>query len=437
MARRVHPDFDVPDPSDIKKELEEEVAGPLEAKIGEASLKVDETIGTLAAPFEVVRAARDKLLAAAQQVELPSSESLLAPLVSARTAVEKFAAVAKEEVPARMDEIVAATPTGKAASDEGYFTAICYYLPLAVLFCINAPLGVLTAISSLPAMPSDPLANLSATVAASPGVGSALDTGAELLNSGAGLLNSSTLQLFNSTLGFNSTAIPDLNSSLLNSSAAADAAEAAAEAAAGTAEAAGGATDWLTPFVMPVFTQLVLLILQLILTHLATAKRTVLAMINGAIGGIEAKLNKRINGRVYRVRGRRGACVVPIQAQHAHMDRRVASAIDDAFGAALPAVRAQLDDFVATAKAGITKGEKAVEMAMDVSKLTEAARAAQAKVEAAATEGAEKVQARVEESKAKLHASRDKMEKRIQKAAAVADTLDGGVPSFGAVKSLF
>ena len=25
MARRVHPDFDVPDPSDIKKELEEEV----------------------------------------------------------------------------------------------------------------------------------------------------------------------------------------------------------------------------------------------------------------------------------------------------------------------------------------------------------------------------------------------------------------------------
>ena len=105
MARRVHPDFDVPDPSDIKKELEEEVAGPLEAQIGEASLKVDETIGTLAAPFEVVRAARDKLLAAAQQVELPSSESLLAPLVSARTAVEKFAAVAKAEVPARMDEM--------------------------------------------------------------------------------------------------------------------------------------------------------------------------------------------------------------------------------------------------------------------------------------------------------------------------------------------
>ena len=50
---------------------------------------------------------------------------------------------------------------------------------------------------------------------------------------------------------------------------------------------------------MPVLTQLVLLVLQLILTHLATCKRAVLGVVNGAIGGVEAKLNKRINGYVH------------------------------------------------------------------------------------------------------------------------------------------
>jgi len=401
LARRVDPDFDVPDPSDLKTKLDEEVVGPLEAQIAAANQKVDETLGNLAKPFEQVRAARDKLLATAQQLELPSSEGLLAPLVSARTTVEQFAAVAKKEVPARMDQIVAATPTGKAASDEGYFTALCYYLPLAILFCLNAPLGVLTALSSLPTAPSEPLAALSAALAAAPGVGSALDSGAQLLNY-------STLQLTssvpNSTSLLNSTAIPGLPS-------AATAAEAAAEAASTAAEAAGGATDWLMPFVMPVFMQLVLVVLQLVLTHLATCKRAVLAVVNGAIGRIESKLNERINGRV-------------------------TSAIDDAFGAAMPAVRAQLDDLVATAKAGISKGEAAVEMAMDVTRLTEAAHAAQAKVEGAAAEGAQQVQARVEEGQTQLGTAREDMEARIKKAAAAADALDGS--SFGSkVASLF
>ena len=116
------------------------------------------------------------------------------------------------------------------------------------------------------------------------------------------------------------------------------------------------------------------------------------------------------------------------------MDRRVTSAVDDAFGTALPAVRVQLDEFVATANAGIAKGETAVEIAMDVSRLTATARAAQAKVEADAAEGAQQVQARVEESQAKLHTSRDNMEERIKKAAAVATALGG---SFGSAASLF
>ena len=115
----------------------------------------------------------------------------------------------------------------------------------------------------------------------------------------------------------------------------------------------------------------------MLLAWYVTRKPVVLKLVNTAIGGVEAKLNDDINARV-----REG--------------------VEEAFGEALPKVRAKLDEFVSTAKAGIAKGEKALEMAVGVDKLTEAAEVAKAKVEAAASEGAEKVLQCVEESRAKL-----------------------------------
>ena len=143
-----------------------------------------------------VNAARDKMLAVVEKFDLPTADSLLAPLVEARTAVQALAAKAKEkvrhaahitppahatidlcvplrcsaallppcaallhccpaaplphcsarlccsaacacaltrvfwQVPAKMDEVIAATPTGKAVSDEQYFRLVCVHLPL-------------------------------------------------------------------------------------------------------------------------------------------------------------------------------------------------------------------------------------------------------------------------------------------------------------------
>ena len=178
----------------------------------------------------------------------------------------------------------------------------------------------------------------------------------------------------------------------------------------------------------------------MLLAWYVTRKPVVLKLVNTAISGVEAKLNDNINTRV-----REG--------------------VEEAFGEALPKVRAKLDEFVSTAKAGIAKGEKALEMAVGVDKLTDAAEAAKAKVEAAASEGAEKVLQRVEESRAKLRcshaprsvalmrrgpsltpcarplgggrASRDQMEERIKKSAATVKAMDDPVAAIGQMKSLW
>ena len=92
-------------------------------------------------------------------------------------------------------------------------------------------------------------------------------------------------------------------------------------------------------------------------------------------------------------------------------------------------MKAALDEFVTTVRGGIAKGEKALEMAVGVDDLTDLATAAKAKVEAAASEGAEAVKAKVEEVQAKLKASRDEMEARIKKSAATVNALDFDDPA--------
>ena len=61
-----------------------------------------------------------------------------APLLRCPTALQGCAAPLRVpaltrvfwQVPAKMDEVIAATPTGKAVSDEQYFRLVCVHLPL-------------------------------------------------------------------------------------------------------------------------------------------------------------------------------------------------------------------------------------------------------------------------------------------------------------------
>ena len=446
-----------------------------------------------------------------------------------------------------MDEVIAATPTGKAVSDEQYFRLVCVHLPLLarrpdrtlraahaapaprrphhhtlragptphdwshahspravlprplapsgslfprllsptparrpsrrlhqVLFCLNAPAAISTALGNIPAPPVT-TAELGATVSAAAS-SAAATAGAAAATATAGVGAAATAAIDASA----AAAVDTLPTGGVDFRMLSEA-----------AEAEGGGFS-LLPFVMPVVVQAALLALQvnhpllllssqhhltntaalaaattttsllslclspltpsplspprpaslqMLLAWYVTRKPVVLKLVNTAIGGVEAKLNDNINARV-----REG--------------------VEEAFGEALPKVRAKLDEFVSTAKAGIVKGEKALEMAVGVDKLTDAAEAAKAKVEAAASEGAEKVLQRVEESRAKLRcshaprssvaltrrgpsltpcarplgggrASRDQMEERIKKSAATVKAMDDPSAALGQMKSLW
>lgn len=243
-VRKVKPDFDVPDPSDLPKEVSSEVKTPMLALIKEAEDTIDGLVDTLKPPFAKVNDARDQLKGAASSLEIPNADAVMDPLKAILGTVKEFVQTAKEQVPTIMEDLLGSTLPGKVMTSEFHFNAVFVALPLFVSFCINMPVAVMAALRNATEIPepSDETA-----VADSPG---------------ANTTNSTTLDGW----------LPNVP--------------------------AGQEMDALKPYYMPAVSQLILIATQIFLALLLTAKRIACRMANSGISSFETKLNNQINQRI-------------------------------------------------------------------------------------------------------------------------------------------
>lgn len=238
QARKIYPDFDIPDPSDLPKQIEELVRKPMKAMSEEAGGKVDALLDTLKPPFDAVKQAQQQVKGFASSLDIPNADAVLEPLNSSVGDIKDTAAKIKGEVPAKMDDLLSSTTIGTLMTSQWHFRMAFVVLPVLVFLILNLPVAVLTALHS---MPSDPPQNLREhphhkTFAAPTG------------------------WLPNTKKGFE--------------------------------------MEVLKPYYMPAVSQLISTILQLLLTLLLTQVPVACKLLNWAISSFDASLNGHINQRI-------------------------------------------------------------------------------------------------------------------------------------------
>jgi len=397
MARKVDPDFDVPDPNDLKGEIDAEVA-PIERKLGEASAAIDAQMATLTEPFSKVAEAHSSLTKLVDSFAVPSADSVLAPLRSVRASVQSAVSGAKVEVPTAMDEVIATTPTGRAASDSAYFTLVCVYAPLAAIILLNGTAALVTALSAMPA---------SATAAASSAAG--------LLPSETAVSDVTADSAAVTSIEMPSVAVPSMDLSSVDGSSSQVPSVDVSPVELPLDEMSSppiGLFAAFAPYVKPVLVQAVLLAIQMVLTFLMTRKPVIVGTVNVAICGVEEELNGRIN-------------------------TSIKAAVTKIFGEALDVVRAKAAALVDSLRGSISAGEMALTNAASVESLAKVAAEAQAQVEAAAKQQVDAVMKEVEEAQGRVQHSRELMEGRIKEASEAANAFSDPSKALGAIGDKF
>merc|ERR1712217_827161 len=103
---------------------------------------------------------------------IPDPKDLKKPLDGCEAMIDEFVEKAKREVPEKLDELADVTLVGRIATDEILFNRLAVLLPMAVLFALNAPVALLQVLATLqdatgsmseaePALANDPLPDTS------------------------------------------------------------------------------------------------------------------------------------------------------------------------------------------------------------------------------------------------------------------------------------
>eukprot|EP00930_Biecheleria_cincta_P063018 TRINITY_DN4849_c0_g1_i1.p1 TRINITY_DN4849_c0_g1~~TRINITY_DN4849_c0_g1_i1.p1 ORF type:complete len:666 (+),score=157.58 TRINITY_DN4849_c0_g1_i1:81-2000(+) len=363
-VRAVNPDFDIPDPSDLPKEVEAAVMKPMQDISKEAGGKVDALVDTLKPPFDVVIRAQQQLKAAASSIEVPNADTLLEPLNKSVATIKDTAAKVKEEVPTKMDELLTSTTVGTLMTSQWHFHMSFVVLPVCVTLLLNLPVAVLTALHSMPADPPqlNPHAN---PLHGHPHHHEFLHQNRSFLPEG---------WLPNTKKGFEMEA--------------------------------------LKPYYMPAVSQLLVTVLELLLTLLLTAAPVACKLLNCAISSFEAKLNAQINQRI---------------------DENIGQIMNTVFDA----MRERVSTLTATLKDVMKMAETLLLKAVDMEKLLGEADAAKQKVMSAGKEAAGKVDQVIQEEQEKLKTKVTEMEARIKKSAELANSFSDPSKAMKQVKKFW
>jgi len=372
QVRAVYPDFDIPDPSDLPKEVEAAVKKPMQDISNEAGGKVDALLDTLKPPFDVVVQAQQQVKAAASSIDIPNADTVLEPLNKSVATIKDTAAKVKEEVPSKMDELLTETTIGTLMTSQWHFRMAFVVLPVCVTLLLNLPVAVLTALHSMPSdhaprnLPNHSVHEFLHHMHPHHDVSLAQGLHHKLPHHNVSFTPegyvSSTPEgwLPNTQKGFEMEA--------------------------------------LKPYYMPAVSQLIATLLQLLLILLLTAAPVACRMLNYAISSFEAKLNAQINQ---------------------HIDEAIGQLMKTVFDA----VREKVSSLTAALKDVMKKAENLLLKAVDMEKLQGEADTAKQKVMSAGKEAAGKVDQVIKEEQEKLKSKVTEMEARIKKSAELAKSL--------------
>lgn len=150
QARKIYPDFDIPDPSDLPKQIEELVKKPMQAMSEEAGSKVDALLDTLKPPFDSVKQAQQQVKEVASSLDVPDVEAVLEPLNSSVGTIKDTAAKIKGEAPTTMNDLLNRTTIGTLMTSQWHFQITFVVLPVVLVFFLNLLVAVLTALHNMP-----------------------------------------------------------------------------------------------------------------------------------------------------------------------------------------------------------------------------------------------------------------------------------------------
>merc|ERR1712066_507332 len=80
---------------------------------------------------------------------IPDPEDLKKPLDGCEAMIDEFVEKAKREVPEKLDELADATLVGRLATDETLFNRYAVFLPMVVLFAVNALVALLQVLATV------------------------------------------------------------------------------------------------------------------------------------------------------------------------------------------------------------------------------------------------------------------------------------------------